>query len=148
MDLNKVFTVPYVRELLSLLTSWIAENPDTYLERWHCYDILDEKTTIPYFYDEGASRMVFSHESWDFVIKIDHFEYESNSGCAREVRAYQKAKAYGIEEFLLPIVEWIDIGLPNGCLYIQQKAEYTWRSKPEKLSHNIDCMCQDIFGNG
>lgn len=143
MDLNKVFTAPYVRELLSLLTSWVAENPDTYLERWQCCEMLDEKTTITYFYADGASRMAISHKSWDFVIKIDHFEYENGGGCAREVEAYQKAKDYGIEEFLLPIAEWIDIGLPNGCLYVQQKADYTWRSKPDEVSRNIERMYRD-----
>lgn len=143
MNLNKVFTAPYVRELLSLLTSWVAENPNEYLERWQCREMLDEKTTIPYFYADGASRMAISHKSWDFVIKIDHCEYEEGGGCAREARAYQKAKDYGIEEFLLPIAEWIDIGLPNGCLYIQQKADYTWVDKPDEVSRNIERMYRD-----
>lgn len=143
MNLSRVSTAPYMQELLSLLTSWIDENPDIYLDPCECYEMLDKKTAITYLYDDGASRMVISHESWDFVIKIDHFEFENKSGCAREVEAYQKAKDYGIEEFLLPIAKWIDIGLPNGCLYVQQKADCTWRDKSDELSRNIKRMCRD-----
>jgi hypothetical protein len=143
MNVEKVLDTPYVRDLVDLLTSWANEHPNEYLERWACEEILDEKTNIAFLQRDGASRIAIFHETWDFVIKFDHCEYNDSGACYREVEAYQKAKEYGIEEFLLPIAEWIDIGLPNGCLYVQQKADYLWRHKPEKLSREIEQIYRD-----
>ena len=143
MDIKKVFSAPYVRELLSLLTSWTAEHPLEYLERWNCEEILDELTTIPFEYADGASRIAISHKSWDFVIKIDHCEYGDSDACYRESCIYEDAKKYGVEDALLPIVEWIDIGLPNGSLYIQQKAEYMWKNMPDDLDRKITKIYED-----
>lgn len=136
MNVEKVLATPYVRELLCLLTSWIAENPNKHLKYWSFEEILDH-TNIRYQYNWGSSRIAISHEKWDFVIKIDHDEWGDVNASAREVFAYQEAKRYGVQEALLPIAEWFDIGLPNGCLYIQQKADYQWSTMPVELDRKI-----------
>ena len=143
MDMKKVLATPYVRELLYLLTSWTAEHPNEYLERWSCEEMLHEKSNLDFWYNDGASRIAISHATWDFVIKIDHCEYGDVGACYRESCIYEDAKAYGVEKVLLPIVEWLDIGLPNGSLYIQQKAEYLWRNMPDDLERKVEQIYRD-----
>ena len=146
MDIKKVFSAPYVRELLYLLTSWKAEHSGEYLERWSCGEMLEEKSNIHFQYNDGASRIAISHETWDFVIKIDHCEYGDVGACYRESCIYEDAKTYGVEEALLPIVEWLDIGLPNGSLYVQQKAEFLWRYMPDDFEREIEQIYRDSEG--
>ena len=143
MNVEKVLDTPYVRELLSLLTSWATEHQGEYLGRWDCEEILDEKSNTNFVQKDGVSRIAISHETWDFVIKFDHCEYGDVDACNRESRIYEEAKKYGVEKALLPIVEWLDIGLPNGSLYIQQKAEYLWRNMPNDLYDKIEQIYRD-----
>ena len=70
-------------------------------------------------FDEGASRAVISHDSWDFVLKVNTYEYECENVNAREARNYTSAKEYGIENFLLPVEKfYCEKGLE---VYIQPK---------------------------
>lgn len=138
MNVEKVLDTPYVRELIDLLTSWANEHRGEYLKPWICEEILDEKSNTEFLFGEGCSRVAISHETWDFVIKFDHCEYGDVDACNRESRIYEEAKKYGVEKALLPIVEWLDIGLPNGSLYIQQRADCLWEDVPDDLYDKIE----------
>ena len=86
------------------------------------YYILEEveKITGEFFStNEGASRTVISHESWDFVLKINTYEYEEEDVNAREECNYISAKEYEVEDFLLPVEKFYCEGTLE--FYIQPK---------------------------
>ena len=86
------------------------------------YYILEEveKITGEFFStDEGASRTVISHDSWDFVLKVNNYEYEEEDVNAREECNYISAKEYEVEDFLLPVEKFYCEGTLE--FYIQPK---------------------------
>ena len=145
MDIQAILADPLVQEIIEALSSWKNKYLDFRLDRYDCEEILENiKNPCYYRLDSGASRIVISHPNWDFVIKIDHAEYENFGACKRELHAFQEAKKIGIEDFLLPIAELIDIGLPNGSLYVQQRAEYLWNNRPLQLCQKIDMAVDSL----
>lgn len=86
---------------------------------YHALVEVEKITNEIFSIDEGASRTVISHDSWDFVLKVNTYEYEEEDVNAREECNYTSAKEYKVEDFLLPIKKFYCIGSLE--FYIQPK---------------------------
>ena len=86
---------------------------------YHALAEVEKITGELFSIDEGASRTVISHDSWDFVLKVNTYEYEEEDVNAREECNYTSAKEYEVEDFLLPIKKFYCIGPLD--FYIQPK---------------------------
>lgn len=117
--------LPYVEILLDALCSWVKEHPDEYLSDNEAFDLIDDlcgkENSVNFEVRSGCSRIVFTHSSWDFVLKLTYYDYEGEDVCLREYQYFLQAKEYDIQNILLPISDFADCGLPNGHLYIQPK---------------------------
>lgn len=80
-------------------------------------------------FSSGETRCVVYHESWDFVIKVDR-NYDAQFYCAVEVRNYQKAEQYRVQQVLLPISKVCEV---NGWkLYKQTRFDCQYASRDYK----------------
>lgn len=116
-----------------------------------------EKITGEFFsLDEGASRAVISHDSWDFVLKINTYEYEEEDVNAREERNYISAKKYGVEDFLLPIEKFyceedLEIYIQPKITSIYSNIIYSstekssWDMYKDKASEEDFIHCEDYL---
>jgi hypothetical protein len=74
----------------------------------------------------GETRCVVYHKTWDFVIKVDR-NYDTQFYCAAEVRNYQKAEQYRVQQVLLPISKMCEV---NGWkLYRQTRFDCQYASR-------------------
>ena len=102
---------------------------------YHALAEVEKITGELFSIDEGASRTVISHDSWDFVLKVNTYEYEEEDVNAREECNYTSAKEYEVEDFLLPIKKFYCIGPLD--FYIQPKITSIYshiRTSTEKSS--------------
>ena len=77
----------------------------------------------------GETRCVIYHDSWDFVIKVDR-NYDTQYYCAAEVRNYQKAEQFRVQQVLLPIHKLCEV---NGWkLYKQMRFDCQYASRGYK----------------
>lgn len=105
---------------------------------YHALAEVEKITDEIFSIDEGASRTVISHDSWDFVLKVNTYEYEEEDVNAREECNYTSAKEYEVEDFLLPIKKFYCIGSLD--FYIQPKITSIYshmRTSAEKSSWDI-----------
>ena len=68
---------------------------------WNTFRIVAEEGGLQFYH--GATRGVFTHDKWDFVIKIDRmWDADDHKYCELEAENYASAIRYGIQQVVLP----------------------------------------------
>lgn len=114
MDIQKILADPIVQSVIKEIT---ANCSDT-LGHKDGYSFITRKNICQVCY-EGATKVVFLHNNWDFVIKVPkYYHYRKNNYCQLEVEHYQSAVQFRVEKVLLETK--VLTTLPNDItLYVQ-----------------------------
>lgn len=113
MEIAEILKNPRVQDVIALISKHCTDKT-THRDRYSFLIGTCEVCT------GGATKTVFLHKDWDFVIKVPNYYYYPRNYCAIEAENYTKAAAYNVqrvllETALLPV-------LPNGIeLYVQPR---------------------------
>lgn len=114
MDLAKIWDLPDVQDFIQTIE-----------REYRCDDFsfLDDKPYISQIDYDGATKIVFLSDSWDFVFKVAKYDCSRNY-CELEMKNYQAAKEFNVQKIFLETALFWTFG--NGLeLYIQPKFDFT-----------------------
>lgn len=126
--------------IVNLFLDYGEEHDDPYDFLWR---FARNHKSEGWHFDCGETRCVIYHRSWDYVIKVDR-NFNCQYYCAAELRNYQKAQEYRVQQVLLPISKVCEV---NGWkLYRQTRFDCQYANKSYK-HRQLQKQCEEVKRN-
>lgn len=133
------------KTILDYLNEYEFESNNDSIETYG-WDFMDNISNQGLKFHTGATRGCYTCPDWNYVIKFDL--YKKGTYCQTELRNYERAKFYRVEQVLLPIERHII--LDNGIeIYFQTPYTSCYKNCPKDVAKELekarDAMNHTLF---